>query len=335
MSVFSLLPSNTRSVTGLPPAGAPNYFASVWGAYAIRVWKFHVDWTNPSNSTFTGPTNASTATFNVGPSTVPEKSGNPLDTLSYRLMMQNQYTNQNGRESLWLTHTVGNGGSPNVAQVRWYELPVTGGNVSTSPRQQATWGPDSKNRFMPSLAVDKAGNTAVGYSVSDSSTSPAIRYAGRLATDPLSTFGQSEQTLVQGTGWQCCSFSDGTLNTRWGDYSAMTIDPDGCTFWYVGEYTNATPTTLKGATGNNWQTRIGSFELPGCSGTPPPPSGPTISSFSPTSGTTGTSVTITRHRLHRRDGRAVQRRRRRRSRSVGLVDRRRRSRAARPAARSR
>ena len=115
---------------------------------------------------------------------MPEKSGNPLDTLTYRLMMQNQYTNQGGRESLWLTHTVGNGGSPNVAQVRWYELPVTGGAVASSPRQQATWGPDSKNRFMPSLAVDKAGNMAIGYSVSDATMSPAIRYAGRLATRP-------------------------------------------------------------------------------------------------------------------------------------------------------
>src|SRR3954454_17962553 len=206
-------------------------------------------------------------------------------------MMQNQYTNQGGRESLWLTHTVGSGGTPNIARVRWYELPVTGGTVG-AVRQQSTWAPDSKNRFMPSLAVDKAGNMAVGYSVSDATMSPAIRYAGRLASDPVSTLGQGETTLVQGTGWQCCNFSDGTLNTRWGDYSAMTIDPDGCTFWYAGEYTNATPTTLKGATGNNWQTRIGSFQLPGCASATPPPA-PTVTGFSPTSGAAGASVTIT------------------------------------------
>jgi hypothetical protein len=292
VTVFSLLPSNARTVTGLPPSGTPNYFASIYGSYNIRVWQFHVDWANPSSSTFTGPTNASSGTFNVGPPSVPEKTGNDLDTLSYRLMMQNQYTNIGGRESLWLTHTVGNGGAPNVAQVRWYELPVTGGTVALTPRQQATWGPDSKNRFMPSLAVDETGNMAIGYSVSDSTTSPAVRYAGRLASDPLSTLGQGETTLVQGTGYQCCSFSDGTVNTRWGDYSAMTIDPDGCTFWYIGEYTNAQPTTLRGPTGNNWQTRVGSFQLPGCSSTTPPPA-PTVSSFNPTSGAVGATVTIT------------------------------------------
>jgi hypothetical protein len=289
--VFSLLPSNARTATGLPPAGSPNYFASIYGSYNIRVWKFHVDWANLSSSTFTGPTNPPIGTFSVGPGTVPEKSpGNPLDTLSYRLMMQNQYTNQGGRESLWLTHTVGSGGSPNIARVRWYELPVTGGTVG-AVRQQSTFAPDSKNRFMPSLAVDKVGNMAVGYSVSDATMSPAIRYAGRLAGDTLSTLG-TEATLVQGTGYQCCNFSDGTLNTRWGDYSAMTIDPDGCTFWYVGEYTNAAPTTIRDpVTGNNWQTRIGSFQLPGCASTTS--STPTVSGFSPPSGAVGASVTIT------------------------------------------
>ena len=28
-----------------------------------------------------------------------------------------------------------------------------------------------------------------------------------------------------------------TTNSRWGDYTAMNIDPsDDCTFWYVNEY---------------------------------------------------------------------------------------------------
>jgi hypothetical protein len=284
VSVFSLLPSNARQVTGGPPVGAPNYFASIYGSYAIRTWKFHVDWTTPANSTFTGPTNSAISTFNVGPSNVPEKDGNNIDTLSYRVMMQNQYTNLNGRESLWLTHTVGS--STSVAQVRWYELPVTGGAIS-AVRQQSTWAPDSLNRFMPSLAVDKKGDMAVGYSVSDASMYPALRYSGRLAGDPLSTLTQSEQTLVQGLGFQCCTFSDGSTNTRWGDYSAMTIDPDGCTFWYTGEYYDAHPTTKAE---DDWQTRISSFQLPGCSTVA---TAPVVSGFSPTSGAAGTSVTVT------------------------------------------
>jgi hypothetical protein len=286
VTLFSLLPSNARAVTGAPPAGSPNLFASIWGTYAVRVWKFHVDWASPASSTFTGPTNVGVSTFNVGPGTVPESGGNALDTLSYRVMMQNQYTNVGGRESLWLTHTVGSGGTPNIARVRWYEIPVTGGTIS-SPRQQSTFGPDSLHRFMPSLAVDRNGDMAVGYSVSSSGMRPAIRFAGRLAGDALNQITQTETTLVQGLGFQCCSFSDGSTNNRWGDYSAMTIDPDGCTFWYTGEYYDDQPTTLAQ---DNWRTRIGSFTLPGCGGAVVAPS---ILGFSPTSGSAGTSVTIT------------------------------------------
>ena len=287
VTLFSLLPSNARAVTGAPPAGSPNLFASIWGTYAVRVWKFHVDWASPASSTFTGPTNVGVSTFNVGPGTVPESGGNALDTLSYRVMMQNQYTNIGGRESLWLTHTVGSGGTPNIARVRWYEIPVTGGTIS-SPRQQSTFGPDSLHRFMPSLAVDRNGDMAVGYSVSSSGMYPAIRFAGRLAGDALNQITQTETLLVKGLGYQCCSFSDGSTNNRWGDYSAMTIDPDGCTFWYTGEYYDAHPATLAQ---DNWLTRIGSFSLPGCGSATS--TAPSINGFSPTSGSVGASVAIT------------------------------------------
>ena len=79
---------------------------------------------------------------------------------------------------------------------------------------------------------------------------PAIRYTGRLGSDPLNIL-QTESTLIQGSGSQSGGYS------RWGDYSAMTVDPvDDCTFWYVNEY--------YATTGHDWQTRIGSFRFPQC-----------------------------------------------------------------------
>ena len=40
-----------------------------------------------------------------------------------------------------------------------------------------------------------------------------------------------EGTIINGSGVQT------TTNSRWGDYTAMTVDPvDDCTFWYVNEY---------------------------------------------------------------------------------------------------
>ena len=112
---------------------------------------------------------------------------------------------------------------------RWYEFRDPYGVPLVF--QQGTYGPDDGvNRWMGSVAMDGNGNIAVGYSVSDeTSTFPGIRYAGRLATDPLNELTQGEAELIAGTGR--------LPGLRWGDYSMMEIDPvDDCTFWYTQMY---------------------------------------------------------------------------------------------------
>src|SRR5207248_4669994 len=69
------------------------------------------------------------------------------------------------------------------------------------------------------------------------------------------TLTQTEQTLIQGTGTQLGNCG-GAPCTRWGDYSAMSLDPNGCTFWYTNMY--------YAVDGLNHQTRIGSFQYPFC-----------------------------------------------------------------------
>ena len=49
-----------------------------------------------------------------------------------------------------------------------------------------------------------------------------------------------------------------TLNSRWGDYTSLNVDPrDDCTFYYINEYYAITELAA-------WQTRIGAFKFPGC-----------------------------------------------------------------------
>src|SRR6185295_13246362 len=173
--------------------------------------------------------------------------------------MQNQYSNRAGVESLWATHTVRRANTTGFAAPRFYQVPVTGGTVGANITQAATFDPDGANviyRFMPSVAVDRGGNMALGYSTSSSTTKPAIKYAGRLAADPINTLGQTEQLLIQGGGTQTGNCG-GSPCTRWGDYSAMSLDPNGCTFWYTNEY--------YAVDGLNDLTRIGSFAFPLCS----------------------------------------------------------------------
>ncbi|MDQ3917713.1 MAG: carboxypeptidase regulatory-like domain-containing protein, partial [Acidobacteriota bacterium] len=265
---FTLLPSNARLQTGTPPPGSPNYFAVVWQFLnVVSVYKFHVDWNSVSTSTFTGPFQSVTPTWwaqysNASATTIPSPA-NRLDSLYPRLMMQNQYTNIGGVESLWDSHTVGAGNpTSNVtsaqAAVRYYQVKVTNGNVEPSATQSFTYSPDSTFRFMPSTAVDRGGDMAIGYSASSSTLNPAIRYAGRLGTDAVNTITQAESSLIEGGGTQsgpCNTGGTGTC-TRWGDYSAMSVDTDGCTFWYTNMY--------YAANGNNHHTRIGSFKFPQC-----------------------------------------------------------------------
>ncbi len=259
---FSMLPSNMRTAAGTPPAGRPNFFVSESSSvYGLEVFKFHADYSG-SGSTFTGPTNIPHATYAVAADTAPSP-GSSLDTLAERLMNQLQYTNIGGVESLWANHTVHCcGTSTGPAGIHWLQVNVTGGNVSTTPVQQQIYPgtSDGLHRWMGSLAVDKKGDMALGYSVSSSTLNPDIRYAGRFATDPAGTLPQTETTMLPGV-------TRGTQTgiSRWGDYSAMTLDPDGCTFWFTTEY--------YATTSSNWQTRIGSFRLnPNCAtvGATPP-----------------------------------------------------------------
>ena len=255
-----LLPANARLQTGTPPAGTPEYFVSTWQFLnAVTVYKLHVDWNRLSASTFTGPDTPLNATSwpNAAVPNAPTP-GNSLETQQIRAMVQNQYTNIGGAESLWAAHTVRRQNTTGAAAPRWYQVNVTGGTVAANTVQGTTWDPDGANtfhRFMPSLAVDRAGNMAMGYSVSNSTTNPAIAYAGRLAGDPINTFSQTEQTLIAGTGTQTGN-CDSTTCTRWGDYSGMALDPDGCTFWMTNEY--------YAVDGLNYLTRIGAFRFPGC-----------------------------------------------------------------------
>ncbi len=105
--------------------------------------------------------------------------------------------------------------------------------------------------------MDGSGDVAVGYSVSSGTVYPSVAYTGRLAGDPLGTLPEGESTMRSGSGSQTKAKGGSSL-TRWGDYSALAVDPvDDCTFWYTDEYLATT-----GAF--NWQTRIGSFRFASC-----------------------------------------------------------------------
>jgi len=294
-TIGGILPSDLDGLTP-PPAGSPNVFAYFTATEygdpqgdALRLFSFHADFGNPAASTFTerpespvavasfdptmnelnGPSNfcgmGVTYTFRDDiPQPSPSTSCTRLDSISDRLMFRLQYRNFGTHESLVTTHSVDVNFSPasssstHEAGVRYYELrrPLPSGSYSVN--EQASFSPDADHRWMGSAAMDASGDLAVGYSVSSSTTSPSIRYAGRLAGDPPNSLAQGETTLQAGSGVQTHTSS------RWGDYAMLAVDPvDECTFWFTTEYYSSSP-PASCSTLRCWQTRIGSFKFPSC-----------------------------------------------------------------------
>jgi hypothetical protein len=260
---FSYLPSDLDGFTS-PPTGADNYVMAL-GDDQLLFWTLDVDWTTPGG-TFSGPTAMNVAPFTqecVGYSRhacIPQEGTTvKLESLGDRAMFRLPYRNFGDHESLVLSHSIDTGSE--ISGIRWYEIRDPGGTPTIY--QSGTYAPDSHYRWMGSMAMDRVGNMAVGYSVSDSSMNPSIWYTGRLVTDPLNQLPQTEAVIQNGTGSQT-TWSQGDLQ-RWGDYSSMSVDPnDDCTFWYTQEY-------LVTDGSFNWHTRIASFVFPSCVCTAPAP----------------------------------------------------------------
>ena len=250
-TAYGGLLASTLDGSRLPPTGSPNYLVALGTTSSLGTWQYHVDWTTPSNSTFSGPTSLSVGSYSeaCGGGTCIPQSGTTqrLDSLADRVMYRLAYRNFGDHEALVVNHSVTAGSSTGI---RWYELRPSGGNLTVF--QQGTYAPDASYRWMGSIAMDQAGGIGLGFSVSSSSLKPQVHYTGRLASDPAGQMSQGEGTIVNGAGAQTGNLS------RWGDYSSMSVDPvDGCTFWYADEYLPANGSF-------NWRTRIGTFKLPGC-----------------------------------------------------------------------
>ncbi len=275
-TIGGMLPSDMDGLTP-PPAGTPGYFAEYRAdefgdpADALAVYEFHADFGSPLLSTFTQRPESPLTVPAFDPRSPtgrndieqppPATSGMSLDSIQDRLLFRLAYRNFGGQESLVVNQTVNVGPNPTTqaghqAAVRYHELrrSLPGGTFLVN--EAATFAPDSDNRWMGSAAQDNQGNIAVGFSVSSTTVFPSVRYAGRLATDPPNGLFQGEASLVAGSGVQTHT------SGRWGDYSAMSVDPsDDCTFWYTQEYYTAASQVSSAA---GWLTRIGSFKFPVC-----------------------------------------------------------------------
>jgi hypothetical protein len=251
---FGYLPSDIDGPT-TPTDGTPGLFLT-WqnnnpGQLYLRklTLNFAAGTATLSSPTTISVANTSLACGNGGQCVPQAGTTQTLDTLGDRLMYRFAIRHFADHDRAVVNHAVANGSQ---VAVRWYELYDPAGSVTVN--QQGTFAPDSTYRWMASLAEDKNADIGLGYSASSSSIHPAIRFTGRVPSDPSGTM-ETETTILQGAGSQVGSYA-----YRWGDYTAMQVDPsDDCTFWYVDQYQSVTGTF-------DWHTNIASFAFNDCGG---------------------------------------------------------------------
>jgi hypothetical protein len=264
---YGFLPADLDSLTP-PPAGEASFilgpdplFTNVTDSARVAVtWGVTPTITLTETTIATGIDTAPCVNDSNGRDCVPQPAPavgtDYLDNLSFHYMYRLAYRNFGGspvQESLVVNGTTnGSLSVPAHGALRWFEF-RNAGNSLTAPTvfQASTYDPDTTYRWMGSIAMDKDHNMALGYSKSSTAIKPGIYINGRLSTDAINTLG-AEATVIAGPGVQIGG------GNRWGDYSAITLDPvDQCTFYYTNEYL---PTN--GAF--NWATRIATYRFPSC-----------------------------------------------------------------------
>ena len=207
-------------------------------------------WSNPfagGNPTKEGEVNLNAATgMTAGmPVDAPQLGGGNLQANDWRVQ-DAEYRDGD----IWMSNAMAcNPGGGTVNCVRWAQIDPSGPSVVNA----GVIGGSGEYRSFPDLAVDACGNMMMGYSKTSSSSNPGVYAVGRDNT------GVTQAELTVKAAEAVYDAFDGSPH-RWGDYTEMTISPDGSTFWYLGEYSKDSNFVH-----GNWGTWVNSFTF-GCDG---------------------------------------------------------------------
>lgn len=246
----------------------PTFFTNNGGSGdSIDVWEIAPDFAVPADSTISEVAKIPVTPFDSdlcpavrgrcidqpgsGTGTFPDNI-TFLEGITDRLMHRLQLRDFGNDKRAVVNHTVdadGNG----KAGVRWYEF-RNHKDRGWTLKKENTFSPDGDHRWMGSIAMNLKGQTCLGYSISSQTTYPSIGVAARRGDSNHMNVG--EFLAFDGN-------LDGNVQTRtarWGDYSAMAIDPVDDSCWYTQEH--AKPNSFIGEQ-FGWATKILQFELKG------------------------------------------------------------------------
>ncbi len=259
---FIPLPGDAADVT-LPAYGTPcpifSYSDNGWGAGysdAVNIYQMSVNWVPATpTGTITLAANVPMAAFDASYDPSWNDVSQPgttqkLDGIGGVCMYRAQWRSWAGYNSILLNWGVKI--STTQRSIKWCELHQDQSTGVWSVFQEGIYTPDADTRWMGGIAMDNNGSIGLAYMKSNSSsTFPGLYYTGRRSCDPPGTMPVTETMVIAGSGSQ-------TGGNRVGDYSHLSMDPDGVTFWHTSEY-------MGGSTGSSAaRTQIFSFQVPAC-----------------------------------------------------------------------
>ncbi len=191
-------------------------------------------------------------TFALPPYALQPDTGLVLDTLDARFA---NASTQIG-DSLFQVHTIDDSG---YATPKFYEFDTKNKKVIQSG---IFYGSLTSDDFNASIAANRRKDVFVTWSSTDvpNNVNAQVRVSGRLHTDPLGTISKGIPLFSSAT---CLTGEPSDVDPsvqRWGDYSAISLDPAdprGATAWIVNEYIS---------TNDFWGSRIGRISLPASNG---------------------------------------------------------------------
>lgn len=193
--------------------------------------------TYPGGKPTLSKSNISVPAYSTPPDASQPGTSDKLDTLDRRFV---NASTQNGN-SLWQVHTINNGGRPTP---KWYEFNISTNTVIQSGTVNAT---GSSHDWNASVAANTSNDAFMTWSSTDVElgTNAQVRFSGRRNTDTAGVIQSGSALFTSSTFYNPSSDNP----ERWGDYSAVTVDPtNSLRAWIVNEKINSTTV---------WGSRIG------------------------------------------------------------------------------
>ncbi len=153
---------------------------------------------------------------------------------------------------IWCAHTIFLPyARPTRAAAQWFQIDPLQNPPSVLQRGRIDDPTSTFHYAYPAIAVNKNGDSVIGYTRFSATDYPTAAFSYRTAGDPPNAM--QPEIIVKAGEASYVSRGARSGSNRWGDYSATVVDPvNDLNFWSLQEYAATPPSTRTSAFGTWW-----------------------------------------------------------------------------------